>query len=126
MISREEIFEIIRGYKDPCMLITGSHSALDAWSGARSFGLRSIIYTTRDRAIIYLHNAIAGRPEERIEDLPHTVSRDVMVVEDLKDLKDDWRYAILVLDRYSDIVKYIDDLIELEAIQIPNRPFSVY
>lgn len=126
MIDIDDMREVARRYKNPCMLIIGSHSALDAWSGARSNGLRSIIYTTRDRAIIYLHNAIAGGYDEFIEDLPRVVSRDVFVVEDLRDLKGDWRYAILILDRYSDIVKYVDDLIEFEAIQIPNRAFSVY
>lgn len=126
LIDIDDMREIARRYKNPCMLIIGSHSALDAWSGARSNNLRSIIYTTRDRAIIYLHNAIAGRVDEFIEDLPQVISRDVLVVEDLHDLKGDWRYAILILDRYSDIVKHVDDLIELEAIQIPNRAFSVY
>jgi len=126
LIDIDDMREVARRYKNPCMLIIGSHSALDAWSGARSNGLRSIIYTTRDRAIIYLHNAIAGGYNEFIEDLPRVVSRDVFVVEDLRDLKGDWRYAILILDKYSDIVKYVDDLIEFEAIQIPNRAFSVY
>ncbi|MCS7368991.1 MAG: DUF1297 domain-containing protein [archaeon GBS-70-058] len=126
MIDVEEMREVVRGYRNPCMLIIGSHSALDAWSGARSNGLRSIIYTTRERAVIYLHNAIAGDPDEYIEDLPQVVSRDVQVIGDLRDLSGDWKYAILILDRYSDIVKHVDDLIELEALQIPNRAFSVY
>jgi len=34
--------------------------------------------------------------------------------------------VILILDRYSDIVKYVDELIDLECLQIPNRAFSVY
>jgi len=126
LIDVEEMREVVRGYRNPCMLIIGSHSALDAWSGARSNGLRSIIYTTRERAVIYLHNAIAGDPDEYIEDLPQVVSRDVQVIGDLRDLSGDWKYAILILDRYSDIVKHVDDLIELEALQIPNRAFSVY
>lgn len=126
MIDVEEMREVVRGYRNPCMLIIGSHSALDAWSGARSNGLRSIIYTTRERAVIYLHNAIAGDPDEYIEDLPQVVSRDVQVIGDLRDLPRDWKYAILILDKYSDIVKHVDDLIELEALQVPNRAFSVY
>jgi len=68
LIEVEEMRELVRGYRNPCMLIIGSHSALDAWSGARSNGFRSIIYTTRERAVIYLHNAIAGGPDEFIED----------------------------------------------------------
>ncbi|RLE53692.1 MAG: hypothetical protein DRJ26_03025 [Candidatus Methanomethylicota archaeon] len=128
MIEREEMQELVREYRDPCLLIIGSHSALDAWSGARDYGLRTIIYTTKERAIIYLQNAIAGKPNEQIEDLPAVVSRDVYVVSDLKDLKNkkDWQYAILVLNRYDEIVKHVDELVELEAIQIPNRAFTVY
>lgn len=127
MIEREEMQEIVRSYKDPKMLIIGSHSALDAWGGARDYGFKSIIYTTRERAIIYLQNAIAGEPGEFIEDLPSLISRDVYVVDDLRDLRDrEWRHAILVLNRYDEILKYTDDLVELEAIQIPNRAFTVY
>ncbi|MCS7384648.1 MAG: DUF1297 domain-containing protein [archaeon GB-1867-097] len=126
MIEYEEIKDIVRGFKDPSMLVLGSHSALDAWSGARNNGLKCIVYTTRERALIYLQNAIAGEPEEFIEDLPSTVSRDVSVVWDLKDLKRNWKYAILVLNSYSDILKHVDELLELECIQIPNRAFTVY
>ncbi len=127
MIDRSEMQEIVRSYEEPKMLIIGSHSALDAWSGARNYGLKALIYTTRERAIIYLQNAIAGRPGEVIEDLPQVVSRDVLVVDDVKDLKrKDWQYAILVLDRYDEVVKYADELVDLECIQIPNRAFTVY
>ena len=47
---------------------------------------------------------------------------------DPKDIKKNgsWRSAILVLDTYADIVKYVDDLVDLECLQIPNRAFSVY
>jgi len=127
LIDRLEMQEIAKSYENPSMLIIGSHSALDAWSGARDYGLKAIIYTTRERAVIYLQNAIAGKPDEFIEDLPAVVSRDVHVVSDLKDLKGrKWRYAILVLDRYDEILKHVDELIELEAVQIPNRAFTVY
>lgn len=127
MINRDEIQEIVKRYKDPKLLIIGSHSALDAWSGARDYGLKALIYTTKERAIIYLQNAIAGKPGELIEDLPLIVSRDVIVVNDVKDLKNkSWQYAILVLDHYNEIVNYVDELIDLEMIQIPNRAFSVY
>lgn len=101
---------------------------MDAWQGQRNYGLRSIIYTTPGRARIYLQNPMVGRKDEPIEDLPSFVRRDLRVVNDPKDIRkdDDWRAIILILDRYSDIVKYIDELVDLECLQIPNRAFSVY
>jgi len=128
VVEREEMQEIVRRYKEPIGLNLGSHSALDAWQGQRNYGLRSIIYTTPSRARIYLQNPMVGNPEEPMEDLPKTVSRDLRVVNDPKDINknDDWRSVILILDRYSDIVKYVDELIDLECLQIPNRAFSVY
>lgn len=89
MIKREEMQEVARRYENPVTLILGSHSALDARCGARNYGLRSIIYTTRARAIIYLQNIIAGKPGGEIEDLPKVSRRDVIVVNDVRDLKRD-------------------------------------
>lgn len=128
VIRREEMQEIVKNYKEPIGLNLGSHSALDAWQGQRNYGLRSIIYTTPSRARIYLQNPMVGKPEETIEDLPNIVKRDLRVVNDPKDINknDDWRAVILILDKYSDIVKYVDDLVNLECLQIPNRAFSVY
>ncbi|MDI6643215.1 MAG: DUF1297 domain-containing protein [Candidatus Hodarchaeaceae archaeon] len=120
--------EVARGYKEPIALNLGSHSALDAWQGQRNYGLRSIIYTTPGRARIYLQNPMIGREDELIEDLPSLVGRDLRVVNDPNDIRkdDDWRAVILILDKYSDIVKYVDKLVDLECLQIPNRAFSVY
>ncbi len=128
MIEREEMQELVRNYESPVLLIFGSHSALDAWSGARNYGLRAIIYTTKSRGIIYLQNPIVGMPHEEIEDLPTIVKRDLIVTEDPAELKrrKEWKYAILLLDKYMDIYKYIDDLLELEPIQVPNRAFATY
>lgn len=128
MIEREEMQELVRSYKEPICLNLGSHSALDAWQGQRNYNLRSIIYVAKARARIYLQNPMVGAPGEQIEDLASTVRRDLIVVWDPRDInkKGSWRAAILVVDKYSDIVKYVDDLIELECIQIPNRAFSVY
>ena len=128
VIAREEMQEIAKSYREPVGLNLGSHSALDAWQGQRNYGLRSIIYTTQARARIYLQNPMAGKPGEAIEELPRRVREDVIVASDPKDIKKDgnWRSAILVLDEYRDIVKYVDDLINLECLQIPNRAFSVY
>lgn len=128
MIRREEMCEVARRYREPITLILGSHSALDARYGSRNYGLRSIIYTTKARAIIYLQNIIAGRADEEIEDLPLICRRDVIVVNDARDIKKEgsWSLAILILDSYQDILKYVDDLVNIEALQIPNRAFTVY
>ncbi len=127
-IAREEMQEIAKPYKEPVGLNLGSHSALDAWQGQRNYGLRSIIYTTPARARIYLQNPMVGKPGEAIEELPRRVRDDIIVVDDPKDIRKDgnWKSAILVLNEYRDIVKYVDDLINLECLQIPNRAFSVY
>ncbi|MCD6241129.1 DUF1297 domain-containing protein [Candidatus Bathyarchaeota archaeon] len=127
-IEREEMRELVKSYREPICLNLGSHSALDAWQGQRNYGLRSIIYTTLGRARIYLQNPMVGKPGENVEDLPRLVRRDIRVVNDPKDIKknDNWRSVILILDKYSDIVKYVDDLVNLECLQIPNRAFSVY
>jgi 5-formaminoimidazole-4-carboxamide-1-(beta)-D-ribofuranosyl 5'-monophosphate synthetase len=128
VIAREEMQEIAKSYREPVGLNLGSHSALDAWQGQRNYGLRSIIYTTQARARIYLQNPMVGKPGEAIEELPRRVREELIVVDDPKDIKKDgnWRSAILVLKEYRDIVKYVDDLINLECLQIPNRAFSVY
>ncbi|TLN16765.1 DUF1246 domain-containing protein, partial [bacterium] len=128
MISREEMQEVTGSYKEPIGLNIGSHSALDAWQGQRNYGLRTVIYTTPQRARIYLENPMVGNAGERIEDLASTVRRDLIVVEDPRDIKKggSWRSAIVIVDRYADIVKYVDDLVQLECLQIPNRAFSVY
>ena len=128
MIEREEMQELVKSYKEPIGLNLGSHSALDAWQGQRSYGLRSIIYVTKQRARIYLQNPMVGDPGEKVEDLPSAVRRDLIVVEDPRDIKKKgpWKAAMVIVDRYSDIVEYVDDLVELECVQIPNRAFSVY
>ncbi len=128
VISREEMQETVKRYKEPVGLNLGSHSALDAWQGQRNYGLRSIIYTTPSRARIYLQNPIVGKAGESIEDLAALSRRDLRIVNDPKDItkSHDWKSVILILDNYSDIVKYVDELVDLESLQVPNRAFSVY
>jgi len=127
-IEREEMQEVAQSYKEPIGLNLGSHSALDAWQGQRNYGLRSIIYVTPQRARIYLQNPMVGKPGEPVEDLPNLVKRDLIVVNDPADINKGgaWRSAILILDKYSDIVKYADDLVDKECVHIPNRAFAVY
>ena len=127
MIEREEMQEVVKRFRDPKLLLLGSHSALDAGAGARNYGFKSITYTTPQRAIIYLQNPTVGEPREAIEDLPAFVRREVLVTNDINDIKKkDFKRAILIMDNYSDIVKQVDDLIELQCIQIPNRAMTVY
>ena len=127
-IKREDMQEIAKSYREPIGLNLGSHSALDAWQGQRNYGLRSIVYTTPPRARIYLQNAMVGEPNKVVEDLPALVRKEIVVANDPKDIKKDgnWRSAILIFDKYSDIVHYGDDLVDLECLQIPNRAFAVY
>ena len=128
MIEREEMQEVAKSYQKPIGLNLGSHSALDAWLGQRDYRIRTIIYTTPQRARIYLQNPMVGEPDEVIEDLANVVRRDLIVVNDPADIKKrtGWKSAIVVLEQYPDIVKYVDELIDLECLQIPNRAFSVY
>jgi 5-formaminoimidazole-4-carboxamide-1-(beta)-D-ribofuranosyl 5'-monophosphate synthetase len=128
VIRREEMQEIVKKYQEPIGLNLGSHSALDAWQGQRNYGIRSIIYTTPGRARIYLQNPMVGKPDEVVENLPSLVRRDLRVVNDPKDIRKDgdWKSVILILDKYSDIVKYVDELVDLECLQITNRAFAVY
>ncbi|MCW4026830.1 MAG: hypothetical protein NWE76_05055, partial [Candidatus Bathyarchaeota archaeon] len=70
MIEREEMQEIVGSYTEPVGLNLGSHSALDAWQGQRNYGIRSVIYVTRQRARIYLQNPMVGDPGEDSADLP--------------------------------------------------------
>ncbi len=127
MIEREEMQEIVRRYKHPIALILGSHSALDAAAGARNYHLRRVTYTTPERANIYVQNPIVGNGKP-IKDLPSHVRDDVIIRNDPKDIKktDSWDQCLLVLDNYKDILKYTDEMRDLECIQIPNRAFSVY
>jgi len=128
VIQKEEMQEIVKSYKEPIGLNLGSHSALDAWQGQRNYGLRSVIYTTPGRARIYLQNPMVGKPGEAVEDLPRRVREDLIVVSDPKDIKKrgSWKSAIIIFNEYRDIVKHVNELVDLECIQIPNRAFSVY
>ncbi|MFB0522887.1 MAG: DUF1297 domain-containing protein [Candidatus Bathyarchaeia archaeon] len=128
-IAREEMQEIVKSYEEPIGLNLGSHSALDAWQGQRNYGIRSIIYTTRGRARIYLQNPMVGEVGKPIEDLPSQVRNDLIVTDDPSNIKKTdkkWRSAILILDQYKDIIKHSEELVDLECLQIPNRAFSVY
>lgn len=130
MIERREMQEMVAKYKEPIVLSIGSHSALDVLDGARAYGFRRIVYVPLKRANIYLRHPIVGDQNEEIEDLPEIVKRDLIVTNDVTQIKKkgNWKLAILIVDRYDDVLKneYQDAFVELEAIQIPNRAFAVY
>lgn len=132
MIEREEMQELVRKFRQPVGVLTGSHSALDAMAGLRNYGIKSLVYSTRARAAIYLREHRVGNPNEVVEDLPALVRRDLIVADDISDIlrrkTASWKEAILILDRYEDILKTENQsgLIELEGIQIPNRAFATY
>ncbi len=132
MIDVNEMRGIAGRYKSPIGVALGSHSALDSLAGLRDYGLRGLVYTTRGRAEIYLREARVGKPDEVIEDLPYVTGRDLIVSDDIQDVErrkgGDWVEAILILEKYEDILKpeNLDALLELEGVQIPNRAFAVY
>jgi len=131
LIERKEIQEIVKKYKNPIGVVLGSHSALDALNGLRNYGIKGLVYVTHERARIYFREPRVGNIKENIMDLPSVCKRDLIIAEDITKIiksKKKWKEAILLLDKYEDILKpeYQDGLIELEAIQIPNRAFSVY
>lgn len=127
-IERSEMQELVRRYgKNPVVLNLGSHSALDLEAGCRDFGLRRLTYTTKERAIIYLSNPMVGDDLKSVEDLPGAVRSDMIVVFDPADIpRNGWKQALLILDRYEEITKYFDDLLELDPLQTTNRAFAVY
>jgi len=132
LISRKQMQEIVKGYRRPIGVVLGSHSALDGMAGLRDYGIKGLVFTTKERAEIYLREPRVGRPHETLDDLPAYVRRDLLVTNDIGDIvrrrKDLWTEAILILDKYEDILKKenVDALIELEGIMVPNRAFAVY
>jgi 5-formaminoimidazole-4-carboxamide-1-(beta)-D-ribofuranosyl 5'-monophosphate synthetase len=132
LIKREEMQEIARRYTEPVGVVLGSHSALDALAGLRDYGIRSLVYVTRQRAEIYFREPRVGKPKEGINDLPKVVRRDLIVNDDISDIvrrkKRKWTEAILLVDKYEDVLKsdIQDGILELNGIQIPNRAFAVY
>jgi len=115
--------EIAETYHKPVALITGSSSGLEAAVALKRYGLRTIIYVVRQKA----PNCIKKLTYKRKQDLNAPPNNEVVVLDDVGEIKkiDGWKIAVLQLNAYSEITKYVDELIALECVQIPSKAFSV-
>ncbi len=98
--------KIASSYKNPSIAVIGSHSALDISSGAREYGMRSIVACQKGREKTY------QRYLKR-----KGVGGQVGCIDE-----------IMLLDKFSDIAgkKAVDELVKKQAIFVPHRSFSVY
>jgi 5-formaminoimidazole-4-carboxamide-1-(beta)-D-ribofuranosyl 5'-monophosphate synthetase len=98
---------IASSYTNPSLAVIGSHSALDISSGARAFGLRSVVVCQRGREKTYqkyyLKRSTALGPVGCIDE-------------------------IMLLDKFRDIAgkKAVSGLVQKQAVFVPHRSFSVY
>lgn len=97
MIEREEIVNIVKGYKDLNIAVLGSHSALEIMDGAKDENLKTIVICQRGREKPYQRfNRLADR---------------ILILDNFKDiLKEDIQRL----------------LIDNSSILIPHRSFVVY
>jgi len=115
--------EIAKTYHRPVALITGSSSGLEADTALKRYGLRTIIYVVREEAPDYIKRLTYKRKKD-----PNAPPNNrIVVLDDLEEIKktDSWKTAVLQLNTYSEITKYVDELIALECVQIPSKAFSV-
>jgi 5-formaminoimidazole-4-carboxamide-1-beta-D-ribofuranosyl 5'-monophosphate synthetase len=115
--------EIAKTYRKPVALITGSSSGLEAATALKRYGLRTIIYVVREE----VPDCIKKLTYKRKQDLNAPPNSDIVVLDDLGEINriDGWKTAVLQLNTYFEITKYVDELIALECVQIPSRTFSV-
>ncbi len=94
----DEMREVVRGYTSkPAIAAVASHSALDLFDGAKDEGFRTIAICQKGRELAY--------------------KRFSRVVDEC-----------IVLEKYKDVLKeeVQQELIEKQAIFVPNRSFAVY
>jgi 5-formaminoimidazole-4-carboxamide-1-beta-D-ribofuranosyl 5'-monophosphate synthetase len=122
-INREDMQEVAKTYHEPIALVVGSNSGLEVSKALRHYGLRTIVYVTRKVASDYTKKLTHIKERDQRK----SANRDLILVDDIKKIKKrgDWKTVVLQLDAYPEIVKYVDELIELECIQIPSKAFSV-
>ncbi|MCX8194711.1 MAG: formate--phosphoribosylaminoimidazolecarboxamide ligase family protein [Candidatus Micrarchaeota archaeon] len=101
------VAKLASAYRQPSIAVLGSHSALDISSGARAFGLKSLVVCQKGREHTYQKYYMKRK----------TALGQVGCIDE-----------ILLLDKFSDICepKNIEELVKRQAIFVPHRSFSVY
>ena len=99
--------KIASHYNNPSIAVLGSHSALDIASGARAFGMKSIVICQKGRERTY----------ERYYRKRKIAGHELGCIDEIH-----------LLDRFADIAskKNVDMLVKHQAIFVPHRSFSVY
>ncbi len=102
-----DVGKIASTYSKPSIAVLGSHSALDISSGAREFGLKSIVVCQKGREKTY----------EKYYSKTSYLGRKSGCIDE-----------IMLLNKFSDIAdkRWVKRLIKEQAIFIPHRSFSVY
>lgn len=102
-----DVGKIASNYSNPSIAVIGSHSALDISSGAREYGMRSIVVCQKGREQTYKKHYLRRK----------TALGEVGCIDE-----------IMLLDKFSDIAgrKAVDELQRKQAIFVPHRSFSVY
>lgn len=102
-----DVGKIASSYRNPSVAVLGSHSALDISSGARAFGMRSIVVCQKGREHTY-QKYYARRK---------TVLGEAGCIDE-----------IMLLPRFADICSPANAaaLVKKQAIFVPHRSFSVY
>lgn len=98
MLPLKTIRSIASSYTRPAVCVLGSHSALEIASGAKKEGLKTVVLCQKGREKTYSKY--------------------------YRDLFD----HVILLDKFSDMAEKetVQKLVELEAVFVPNRSFSVY
>ena len=102
-----DVAKIAASYKQPSIAVLGSHSALDISSGARAFGLKSIVICQKGREHTY----------EQYYRTRKTAIGQVGCIDEIH-----------LLNKFADIAspKSVALLQKHQAIFVPHRSFSVY
>lgn len=104
---KDDVGKIASHYKNPSIAVLGSHSALDISSGARAFGIKSIVICQKGRERTY----------ERYYRKRKVAGHEIGCIDEIH-----------LLDKFSDIAspKNVALLQKHQAIFVPHRSFSVY
>ena len=102
-----DVKAIASAYTEPSIAVLGSHSALDISSGARAFGMRSIVVCQKGRERTY----------QKYYSKRKTAVGPAGCIDE-----------IMLLPKFADIAdrKSVDALVKKQAVFVPHRSFSVY